>query len=110
MRSASWRFCRLRHLPSDPSTSLTTTSACPASLRSATTFDPMNPAPPVTRNMGCSFSAMKLMWRFLHHSETSRNIEDMIQGLEIGEKRTPGAVDKLCLRFGQDVGHGCNDM
>src|SRR6266849_7201852 len=59
-KSASWRFCRLRHLPSDPSVSLTTTSVCPASFRSATTFDPMNPAPPVTSNIRGSFSAMKL--------------------------------------------------
>src|SRR5262252_4874576 len=55
-KSASWRFCRLRHLPSDPSVSLTTTSVRPASLRSATTFDPINPAPPVTNNMKRSFS------------------------------------------------------
>jgi hypothetical protein len=30
---------------------LTTISLRPASLRLATTFDPMNPAPPVTRNI-----------------------------------------------------------
>ena len=35
-----------------PSQSLTTTSARPASLRLATTFDPINPAPPVTNNIG----------------------------------------------------------
>ena len=47
-----WRLARLRHLASScPSRSLTTMSLAPASLRLATTFDPMNPAPPVTRNM-----------------------------------------------------------
>src|SRR6266481_1313814 len=56
MRSASWRLPRLRHLPSDPSISLTTTSVCPASFRSATTFDPMNPAPPVTSNISARSS------------------------------------------------------
>ena len=49
--SASWRPARLRHLPSLPSISLTAMSARPASLRLATTFDPMNPAPPVTNNI-----------------------------------------------------------
>ena len=49
--SASWRFCRLRHFPSAPSQSLTATSARPASLRLATTFEPINPAPPVTSSM-----------------------------------------------------------
>jgi len=49
--SASWRFCRLRHFPSCPSQSLTATSWRPASLRLATTFEPMNPAPPVTNNI-----------------------------------------------------------
>src|SRR4051812_18927120 len=49
--SASRRFCRLRHLPSWPSQSLTATSCRPASLRLATTFDPMNPAPPVTNSI-----------------------------------------------------------
>src|ERR1700731_1254474 len=49
--SASWRLARLRHLPSWPSTSLTTTSARSASLSAATTFDPIKPAPPVTSNM-----------------------------------------------------------
>ena len=49
--SASWRFARLRHLPCEPRTSLTTTSLRPASLRLATMFDPMNPAPPVTNSI-----------------------------------------------------------
>ncbi len=51
-KSATLCLARLRHLASSwPSRSLTTTSAAPASLRLATTFDPMKPAPPVTRNM-----------------------------------------------------------
>ncbi len=50
-KSASRRFCRLRHLPSEPRKSHTATSPCPASLRRATRFDPMKPAPPVTKNM-----------------------------------------------------------
>src|SRR5215467_1347159 len=50
--SASCRFCRLRHLPSEPRTSQTAMSVRPASLRLATTFDPINPAPPVTNNIG----------------------------------------------------------
>src|SRR6201747_2026424 len=50
-KSASWRLARLRHLPSWPSISQTTTSARPASLSAATTFDPIKPAPPVTSNM-----------------------------------------------------------
>src|SRR5450755_1571756 len=49
--SASRRLARLRHLPSWPSPSQTTTSARPASLSAATTFDPIKPAPPVTSNM-----------------------------------------------------------
>src|SRR4029453_18094730 len=49
--SASWRLARLRHLPPAPSSSQTATSARPASLRPATTFDPMNPAPPVTNSI-----------------------------------------------------------
>ena len=52
--SATWRFCRLRHLPSEPSQSFTATSVRPASLRLATTFDPMNPAPPVTKIINAS--------------------------------------------------------
>src|SRR6185312_7605075 len=48
-KSASWRLPRLRHLPSLPRLSLTAMSGRPASLRLATTFDPMNPAPPVTK-------------------------------------------------------------
>ena len=51
-RSAIWRLARLRHLASSrPSVSLTTMSVAPASLRLATTFDPMKPAPPVTKNI-----------------------------------------------------------
>src|SRR5208282_1780660 len=50
-KSASWRLPRLRHLPSLPRTSLTAMSARPASLRLATTFDPMKPAPPVTKSI-----------------------------------------------------------
>ena len=49
--SATCRLARLRHLPSVPSTSLTTMSVRPASLRAATTFEPINPAPPVTRSI-----------------------------------------------------------
>src|SRR5262245_28244510 len=49
--SATCRLPRLRHLPSAPSSSLTAVSARPASLRLATTVDPMKPAPPVTNNM-----------------------------------------------------------
>ncbi len=51
MKSASWRFCRLRHFVSLPSISFTTTSPRPASFRLATTFEPMKPAPPVTNNI-----------------------------------------------------------
>src|SRR6185437_612321 len=50
-KSASWRLARLRHLPSWPSRSETTTSARPASFNAATTFDPIKPAPPVTSNI-----------------------------------------------------------
>src|SRR5580704_4113657 len=50
-KSPSRRPARLRHLPSWPSVSLTTMSDRPASLRSATRFEPMNPAPPVTNNI-----------------------------------------------------------
>ena len=50
-KSASWRFRRFRHLPSLPSTSQTAISVRPASLRLATIFDPINPAPPVTNSM-----------------------------------------------------------
>src|SRR5207253_2105923 len=39
------------HFWSVPSTSLTTMSLRPASLRAATTFEPMNPAPPVTKSI-----------------------------------------------------------
>src|SRR5215467_296392 len=49
--SASWRLARLRHLAPVPSSSQTAISARPASLRPATTFDPMNPAPPVTNSI-----------------------------------------------------------
>ena len=49
--SASCRLARLRHLPSVPSTSLTTMSVRPASFRAATTFEPINPAPPVTKSI-----------------------------------------------------------
>src|SRR3954447_24236114 len=49
--SASWRLARLRHLPSWPSRSQTTTSVRPTSFNAATTFDPIKPAPPVTSNM-----------------------------------------------------------
>src|SRR6266480_2378769 len=49
--SASWRFCRLRHLLPVSSRSLTAMSVRPRSLRFATTFDPMNPAPPVTSSI-----------------------------------------------------------
>src|SRR5579862_993020 len=50
-KSAIRRWARLCHLPSLPSMSLTAMSVRPASLRLATTFDPMNPAPPVTNNI-----------------------------------------------------------
>src|SRR5678815_147263 len=49
--SASRRLARLRHLSSLPKWSLTTMSLRPASFRLATTFDPMNPAPPVTNSI-----------------------------------------------------------
>src|SRR5262245_30477616 len=49
--SASCRLARLRHLPSWPSRSHTTTSLRPASFNAATTFDPIKPAPPVTSSM-----------------------------------------------------------
>src|SRR5438552_7783471 len=49
--SISCRLARLRHLPSRPSRSHTTTSERPASFNAATTFDPIKPAPPVTSNM-----------------------------------------------------------
>jgi ADP-L-glycero-D-manno-heptose 6-epimerase len=49
--SATWRLARLRHLPSAPSTSLTAMSVRPASFKAATTFEPINPAPPVTRSI-----------------------------------------------------------
>src|SRR5580700_11258665 len=70
-KSASWRFCRLRHLPSLPSVSLTTTSVRPASLRSATTFDPMKPAPPVTKSIETPSS---FTGGFSHQSPTLCNI------------------------------------
>src|SRR6185436_21061314 len=47
----SRRLPRLRHFSSLPKWSLTTMSDCPASFRLATTFDPMNPAPPVTKSI-----------------------------------------------------------
>src|SRR6516164_5062302 len=50
-RSANLCFCRLRHLPSDPRASLIMMSEWPTSLRLATKFEPMNPAPPVTSNI-----------------------------------------------------------
>ena len=49
--SASRRLARFRHFWSVPSTSLTTTSVRPASFKAATTFEPMNPAPPVTKSI-----------------------------------------------------------
>ncbi|MGC0396791.1 hypothetical protein ABIF91_009177 [Bradyrhizobium sp. USDA 241] len=49
--STSCRLARLRHLPSVPSRSQTTTSLRPASFSAATTFDPIKPAPPVTSNI-----------------------------------------------------------
>src|ERR1700728_5238004 len=51
IKSAICRPARLRHLPSLPSISLTAISARPASLRLATTFDPIKPAPPVTNSI-----------------------------------------------------------
>src|SRR4029078_5249935 len=51
-RSTTWCLARLRHFASSrPKRSLTTTSVEPASLRLATMFAPMNPAPPVTKNI-----------------------------------------------------------
>ncbi len=50
-KSAIRWWARLRHLSPSPSTSLTAISAPPASPRLATTFDPMKPAPPVTKNI-----------------------------------------------------------
>src|SRR5262245_32626620 len=49
--SASCRLARLRHLPSWPSRSHTTTSLRPASFNAAAMFDPIKPAPPVTSSM-----------------------------------------------------------
>src|SRR6478672_7625835 len=49
--SASCRLARLRHLPSDPRKSQTTTSDRPESLSAATIFEPIKPAPPVTKNI-----------------------------------------------------------
>ena len=49
--SAICRLARLRHFWPVPRMSLTAISACPASLRLATTFEPMKPAPPVTNNI-----------------------------------------------------------
>src|ERR1044072_539872 len=66
--SAIWRFCKLRHLPSWPSQSLTATARRPASLRLATTFDPMKPAPPVTSSMDCPEACLPLP-----HSVRRRN-------------------------------------
>src|SRR6202011_135532 len=45
--------------PSEPSRSLTTMSERPASLRLATTFDPMKPAPPVTNHIDPMFLAAR---------------------------------------------------
>src|ERR1700761_5843631 len=59
--SANCRLARLRHLPSWPSVSHTTTSACPASFSAATTFDPIKPAPPVTSNMNVPFLPRPLL-------------------------------------------------
>src|SRR5581483_5686521 len=50
-KSASWRLARLRHFSPLPSRSQTATSARPTSLSAATTFEPIKPAPPVTRSM-----------------------------------------------------------
>ncbi len=50
--SATWRLARLRHLPSLPSTSLTAISVRPATRSGPRpTFEPINPAPPVTRSI-----------------------------------------------------------
>src|SRR5262249_12195934 len=51
IRAAIWCFARLRHLLAFSSLSLTTRPDAPASLRLATTFDPIKPAPPVTKNI-----------------------------------------------------------
>src|SRR5690606_38254970 len=48
MMSAISRPARLRHLPSRPSRSQTTTSRASLCSRPATRFEPMKPAPPVT--------------------------------------------------------------
>jgi hypothetical protein len=48
--SARRRLATFRHFSPLSSQSFTATSAPPSS-RLATTFDPINPAPPVTRNM-----------------------------------------------------------
>src|SRR5579883_3370819 len=60
MTSASWRLARLRHLSAWPRESFTTTSLAPPSLRLATTFEPINPAPPVTKNMNDPFRLLCL--------------------------------------------------
>src|SRR6266581_4570045 len=59
--SASWRFCRLRHLLPLSSRSLMAMSVRPRSLRFATTFDPMNPAPPVTSSIGPLHAACRFL-------------------------------------------------
>src|SRR3954470_20004275 len=42
--------------------SLTTTSARPASFKAATTFEPMNPAPPVTRSIRDPVAVTAAVW------------------------------------------------
>ena len=72
--AASWRFCKLRHLPSVPIQSFTAMSLRPASLRLATTFDPMKPAPPVTKIINASRWELEAPGPPLPHPGGVRNL------------------------------------
>src|ERR1700730_18641136 len=89
MKSASWRFPRFRHLQSLPSISLTATSLRPASFRPATTFEPMKPAPPVTKNIE-AFALASGTRIFLYHSDTMRNTTAMARRRRPGYGRGAG--------------------
>ena len=86
-KSASWRPARLRHLPSLPRISLTAMSVRPASLRLATTFDPMKPAPPVTNNIDAVLPLEVTADPRLPQSRSRRNT-----GHPNPDKLIPGAV------------------
>src|SRR5215207_5561559 len=74
--SASRRLPRLRHFSSLPKWSLTTMSLRPASFRLATTFDPMNPAPPVTNSI-----PTPLDFDSLPFAPECRAVQRSVQGL-----------------------------